>query len=76
MALPDKRKCFDVDRPETTFEHSMKDYKEGPDWSRNVHFEEWFRLVNEVSDDCKVKENVVRLMNDELLYSLSCLHTR
>ena len=68
IALPDKRQCFDVDRPETTFEHLMKDYKEGPDWSRKAHFEEWSRLVNKVSDDCEVKENVARLM--EMDYSI------
>ena len=68
IALPDKRQCFDVDRPETTFEHLMKDYIEGPDWSRKAHFEEWSRLVNKVSDDCEVKENVASLM--EMDYSI------
>jgi predicted SAM-dependent methyltransferase len=68
IALPDKRQCFDVDRPETTFEHLMKDYKEGPDWSRKAHFEEWSRLVNKVSDGYEVKENVARLM--EMDYSI------
>jgi SAM-dependent methyltransferase len=51
IALPDKRQCFDVDRTETTFEHLLKDYEDGPAWSRRGHFEEWTRLVNKVADD-------------------------
>lgn len=68
IALPDKRQCFDVDRPETTFEHLMRNYEEGPDWSRKAHFEEWSRLVNKISGDREVKENVARLM--EMDYSI------
>ncbi|OQB56149.1 MAG: Methyltransferase domain protein [Deltaproteobacteria bacterium ADurb.Bin151] len=68
ISLPDKRQCFDVDRPETTFEHLMRDYEEGPDWSRKAHFEEWSRLVNKVSGEREVKENVARLM--EMDYSI------
>jgi SAM-dependent methyltransferase len=68
IALPDKRQCFDVDRPETTFEHLMKDYIEGPDWSRKAHFEEWSRLVNKVSEEDEVKKQVISLM--EMNYSI------
>ena len=68
VALPDKRQCFDVDRPETTFEHLLKDYEEGPAWSRKSHFEEWSRLVNKVKDDCDVEKQVIRLM--EIDYSI------
>ncbi len=51
LAIPDKRNSFDADRPVTTIEHLMRDYQEGPAWSRRQHFEEWTRLVNKVQDD-------------------------
>jgi len=62
IALPDKRQCFDVDRSETTFEHLLKDYQEGPAWSRRAHFEEWARLVNKAEDDSEVEKQVISLM--------------
>lgn len=68
VALPDKRQCFDVDRPETTFEHLVRDYREGPAWSRRGHFEEWSRLVNKVTDDNDVEKQVLDLM--EMNYSI------
>jgi predicted SAM-dependent methyltransferase len=46
LAVPDKRFTFDVDRPCTTIEHIMRDFAEGPAWSKRQHFEEWTRLVN------------------------------
>lgn len=51
LAIPDKRNSFDAERPVTTLEHLMRDYHEGPAWSRRQHFEEWTRLVNKVQDD-------------------------
>jgi SAM-dependent methyltransferase len=46
IAVPDKRFTFDVDRPSTTFDHVLRDFSEGPAWSRRQHYEEWSRLVN------------------------------
>lgn len=46
LAVPDKRFTFDIDRPCTTIEHIMRDFSEGPEWSKRQHFEEWSRLVN------------------------------
>ena len=51
LAIPDKRNSFDADRPVTTLEHLLRDYTEGPAWSKHQHFEEWTRLVNKVQDD-------------------------
>lgn len=62
IALPDKRHCFDVNRPETTFEHLLRDYQEGPAWSRRGHFEEWSRLVNKLNDVDEVERQVISLM--------------
>ena len=46
MSVPDKRFTFDADRPSTTLEHLLRDFSEGPEWSRRQHYEEWSRLVN------------------------------
>lgn len=51
MTLPDKRFSFDVDRPVTTTEHLLRDYREGPAWSRQQHFDEWVRLVERIAPD-------------------------
>ncbi|HEX8237201.1 MAG TPA: methyltransferase domain-containing protein [Abditibacteriaceae bacterium] len=40
MAVPDKRYTFDVDRDITSLEHLVRDYREGPAWSRATHFKE------------------------------------
>lgn len=61
LALPDKRCCFDSDRPVTSLEHVMRDYSEGPEWSRRGHFEEWARLVNKTAAE-DVDSEVARLM--------------
>ena len=51
VAVPDKRFTFDADRPPTTIEHILRDFAEGPEWSKRQHFEEWSRLVNKAKDE-------------------------
>jgi len=63
MAVPDKRFTFDVDRPCTTIEHLLRDYTEGPEWSKRQHFEEWSRLVNKRSTAAEVDEEVRHLLS-------------
>ncbi len=62
LALPDKRCCFDSDRPVTPLAHIMRDFTEGPEWSRAQHFEEWARLVNKAADESEVKKQVSELI--------------
>jgi SAM-dependent methyltransferase len=45
LSVPDKRFTFDRDRPVTPLEHMIRDYEEGPAWSKDSHFEEWARLM-------------------------------
>jgi predicted SAM-dependent methyltransferase len=68
LALPDKRCSFDVDRPVTPFEHLLRDYHDGPAWSRRQHFEEWTRLVNKVLDDEEAERQIA--LNLEMDYSI------
>jgi SAM-dependent methyltransferase len=61
LAVPDKRRTFDVDRPATSLEHLLRDHTEGSEWSRRSHFEEWGRFVDRV-DDVILKPHVEDLM--------------
>lgn len=51
IGVPDKRYTFDCERPLTSIEHLIRDYREGPEWSKYLHFEEWARLVDKYSED-------------------------
>jgi SAM-dependent methyltransferase len=44
MGIPDKRYTFDVHRPLTTIDHLLKDYSEGPEWSKKQHFLDWAKF--------------------------------
>lgn len=61
LAIPDKRCCFDSDRPVTPVDHLIRDHVEGPEWSRGQHFEEWVRLVNKISDENEAQEKIAEL---------------
>lgn len=63
LAIPDKRNSFDADRPVTTLEHVMRDYQEGPAWSRREHFEQWTRLVNKVQDNEEAQREIAQNMS-------------
>src|SRR5438093_12218189 len=62
LAIPDKRYTFDKDRPVTPMEHLMRDFQEGPAWSRRPHYEEWTRLVNRVADGAHLEREIEDLM--------------
>jgi predicted SAM-dependent methyltransferase len=68
LAIPDKRYTFDCDRAVTSVEHILRDYEEGPEWSRRQHFEEWTRIVNKVQDDVEAEAHITHLM--EIDYSI------
>lgn len=60
-ALPDKRSTFDHERPLTTVEHLMRDYREGP--SEREHYEEWARHVMGV-EESEVRSTAQKLANE------------
>ena len=62
LAVPDKRFTFDKPRPTTSIQHLLKDYQEGPMWSRRQHFEEWVKYVSKVRDSSQVNARVDQLM--------------
>lgn len=61
MAVPDKRYTFDNKRPVTSLEHLIRDYKEGPQWSRRAHFEEWVRLAEKTHTN-EVEKRIQQLL--------------
>jgi len=68
LGVPDKRYTFDKDRPVTPLEHLLRDHREGPDWSRRAHYEEWVRIVKRISDPEKATREAERLV--ALRYSI------
>lgn len=58
LALPDKRFSFDVRRPVTTFEHLLRDYREGGEWSRFGHHEEAHRLIAGITDETQIRRHI------------------
>lgn len=60
LAVPDRRRTFDVNRSSTPLEHVIRDHRDGPAWSRTGHQEEWARLVDKVPED-EVARHVERL---------------
>lgn len=53
LVIPDKRYTFDVDRPVTTIDHVLRDFEQGPAWSKRQHFAEWVKLVDKVEDEAE-----------------------
>lgn len=51
LAIPDRRYTFDFDRPLTTYEHLLRDYHEGPDWSRLDHYRDVARNLYGLSGE-------------------------
>jgi predicted SAM-dependent methyltransferase len=68
LAIPDKRYTFDIDRPVTSIDHLLKDYEDGPAWSKRQHFEEWVRVVEKVEDEAEAQRLVDHLI--EVDYSI------
>jgi predicted SAM-dependent methyltransferase len=45
LTLPDARHSFDSPRQRTTVEHLLRDHRDGPEVSRNEHYEECAHLI-------------------------------
>ncbi len=50
LALPDKRFTFDVARQITPLWHIVRDFDEGPAWSRHKHYVDWAMNVEHAAD--------------------------
>ncbi len=63
LSIPDKRYSFDADRPQTSIDHILRDYQEGPEWSKEQHFDEWTRYIANIKDGGEADRYMVHLMN-------------
>jgi predicted SAM-dependent methyltransferase len=61
IAIPDRRFCFDKDRPLTPFEHLLSDYENGPELSEDAHLHEWTTLVDRVTDQERIEYQIREL---------------
>jgi SAM-dependent methyltransferase len=50
MCVPDKRFTFDKERDLTTYEHILRDFREGPAWSRRDHVLDWVKYVEGIKE--------------------------
>lgn len=62
LAVPDKRRTFDVGRDVTSLEHILRDLEDGPAWSREQHFREWSQHVEKAIN---VEARAAKLMADD-----------
>ena len=63
LVVPDKLYTFDKDRPSTTVEHIVRDFEEGPNWSREQHYREYARMVDHATTSEAEELRAQHLMN-------------
>lgn len=68
MAIPDKRLCFDSERPVTPLAHVLDEYEHGPERNLRAHVEEWVTHVEKTP----VEARAARV--DELVASGYSIH--
>ena len=62
LSIPDKRYTFDRDRPVTAMDHIVRDFNDGPEWSRKAAFEEYVRFVDKIKDEAEANKKVAQYM--------------
>jgi glycosyltransferase involved in cell wall biosynthesis/predicted SAM-dependent methyltransferase len=65
LAIPDKNETFDVDRQVTPIEHLLRDYNEGPTWSKQEHYEEYVTVVDKLQEKIAAEKQTAQLMKDD-----------
>ncbi len=72
LSVPDKRHIFDRDRPSTTIEHLLRDHEQGPEGSRQGHYEEVVRLGMKVQGEPQVRTAVQELVAQKFRIHFHC----
>jgi len=62
LTVPDKRYTFDAPRTVTPVQHLIKEYREGTDWSRHMHAEEYARDALNIADAADLKEKTKEIL--------------
>lgn len=65
LAIPDKRRTFDIRRPVTPLAHLEQDHREGPRGSFRAHFEEWVDLAFPPAPPVTREQEVQRLIDTD-----------
>jgi predicted SAM-dependent methyltransferase len=61
LCVPDKRYTFDMRRRITPYDHVIKDFREGPVWSRRGHVLDWVEHVENIHDPAKREQRADQL---------------
>ena len=62
LTVPDKRFTFDHKREITDFEHLVRDYEEGPEWSYHGHYEDYAWATHHINQISK-EEHLANLLD-------------
>ncbi len=65
IIIPDKRFTFDRCRPIHGFDHIRKDFTDGPELSRLMHFREWIYFVERFRGEKGIEKRADELMKQE-----------
>ena len=69
LAVPNKDLTFDRHRPITRWDHVLRDWTDGPKWSRASHYREWVELV-----ETTLREDAQRRKARELMETHYSIH--
>jgi len=72
LSVPDKRHIFDRDRASTTIEHLVRDHEQGPEVSRQAHYEDVVRLGIKVQGEAAVATAVRDLVEQKFRIHFHC----
>ena len=63
MAVPDKRFTFDINRDITSYEHILKDFHEGAEWSEQNHYMDFVKHTEhgEGKNNNEIEEKIIEL---------------
>lgn len=64
LAVPDARHTYDAARERTSVEHLLRDHREGPQHSREAHYEEWARILDGMPAE-RVAERVAEFARED-----------
>lgn len=64
ITLPDKRFTFDKRRAVTPLWHVVRDFEDGPEWSRRDHYVDWLMHVERTADVAARVEQMERTSRD------------
>jgi predicted SAM-dependent methyltransferase len=65
ITLPDPRHSFDGRRERTTVDHVLRDHRDGPETSRQQHYEEWAHIVEGLTDPQDIERRTAEFAREE-----------